>query len=257
MTTSSALSPPAAGLRLRRCPWLTGLARFVAGGLLSYHRLEVSGAERLPRCGAALLLPKHRYYRDILVEGVVLHRATGRYASYVMKVGLSGALEWMGGVKIVRPKDIRQLRDRDERRRRIAWAREKNRQTLDYLAGLYRAGELVVSHPEGRRCPDAMGPLQGEILEHLRLVEQESGLRVPLIPIGLHYERVNAPRSAVHIRVGEALYADAFADLGALQQAVGERIAELSGMADGGRRGAGAPGRGQTDDEPTPSWRPV
>mgnify|MGYP002413660615 FL=1 len=66
--------------------------------MMMYHRVVVEGGHNLPREGAGLLLPKHHAYRDIMVEGVLLHRLTKRYATYVMKRGLWGVLEFFGGI---------------------------------------------------------------------------------------------------------------------------------------------------------------
>lgn len=222
-------NPSPARFALRRRDWAAGAARTLAGWALRYHRLVVSGAEHLPRQGPALILPKHRAYRDILVEGVVLGRSVDRFATYVMKVGLWGLLEWLGGVKVVRPKDIRRLKDHQARRDQLRRARQLNQETLDYLAWLYARGELVLSHPEGTRCPQGMGPLQKEIIDHLAQVEQERGLRVPLIPIGLEYESFSRPLGRIYVRIGAPLYLDQFADCQALMEALGRRICELSG----------------------------
>ena len=216
---------------LRRRDWAARIARALAAGALGYHRLEVSGAEHLPRQGAALILPKHCAYRDILVEGIVLHRHTGRFATYVMKVGLWGVLEALGGVKVVRPKDVRRLKDHQARREEIRRARELNQETLDYLAWLYGQGELVLSHPEGMRFQQGMGPLQKEIIDHLVQVERERGLRVPLIPIGLQYESFARPRARVYVRIGAPMYTDQFADRPALMAALAQCLRELSGRA--------------------------
>jgi 1-acyl-sn-glycerol-3-phosphate acyltransferase len=202
----------------------------VISGVLAYHRIVVEGSEYLPSRGAALLLPKHRAYRDIVIEGLVLYRATRRYATYVMKVGLYGVLELLGGVKIVRPKDVLRLKDRQSRKDRIRWARQQNQCTLDYLAWLYERGEVVISHPEGMRFQDTMGALQKEIVVHLLQVEQERGLRVPLIPIGLEYESFGRPRSRVCVRVDAPLYTDQFVDQQALMDVLARRIRTLSGF---------------------------
>ena len=225
------MSVPSADFSLRRKDGFAHLARLLARGVLLYHRIEVQGGEHLPRRGAGLILPKHRAYRDILIEGVVLYRLTGRYATYVMKVGLWGILELLGGVKIVRPKDLRRLKDREARRAEIQRAREANQRTQDYLAWLYARGELIISHPEGMRCQEGMGTLQKEIIEHLLQVERELELRIPVIPVGLEYESYARPRSRVWFRVGEPLYSDQFADSGALIDAIAERIGSLSGFA--------------------------
>ena len=78
---------------LRRRKWAAYSARTLAAVAFNYHRIVVEGAENIPHQGTALLLPKHRAYRDILLEGVVIYRLTRRYATYVMKAGLYGILE--------------------------------------------------------------------------------------------------------------------------------------------------------------------
>ena len=217
-----------AQFELWRSQRLTSLARVLASMALRYHRFVIEGGENMPESGAALILPKHRAYRDILIEGLVLHNLVRRQATYVMKVGLYGILELFGGVKIVRPKDIRRIEDRAERRRKIEWARNRNQQTLDYLSWLYSRGECVISHPEGTRCADFMGPLQKEVIEHMISVEATSGLRIPVIPLGLEYENIRVPRSAVFVRVGTPLYSDEFADQATMMNELDTRLRALS-----------------------------
>ena len=181
----------------------------------------------MPAAGQALILPKHCSYRDILLEGVLLHRATGRYANYVMKTGLPAFLELPGGVRIVRPKDVRSAGSREERRRLLEEARRRNTETVEYLAWLYRRGELVISHPEGTRHADSMGVLQKEIVEHLVEVEERYGIRVPMIPVGIEYAPTR-PRSTIFFRVGEPLHAAAFDDTAAIMAALATSIEGLS-----------------------------
>ncbi|MDE2742055.1 MAG: 1-acyl-sn-glycerol-3-phosphate acyltransferase [Gemmatimonadota bacterium] len=206
-------------------------ARLLAAGAMRYHRLAVEGGSNLPREGPALILPKHCAYRDILLEGVLLYRFTRRYANYIMKVGLWGFLELMGGVKVVRPKDIRRIADREQRRAEIRRARAANQQMQAYLDGLYQSGELVVSHPEGMRYQDKLGPLQKEVVEHLVQAEERLGMRVPLIPIGLEYDSYARPGAQVYFRVDEPLYADSFANVNELMDHLGNRLRILSGLA--------------------------
>ena len=206
-------------------------ARLLAAGAMRYHRLVVEGGSNLPRQGPALILPKHCAYRDILLEGVLLYRITRRYGNYIMKVGLWGILEWMGGVKVERPKDIRRIADREQRRAEIRRARAANQQMQDYLDGLYQHGELVVSHPEGMRYQDELGPLQKGVVEHLVQAEKRLGMRVPLISIGLEYDSYARLGSRVYFRVDEPLYADSFANINELMDHLSQRLRVLSGLA--------------------------
>ena len=206
-------------------------ARLLAAGAMRYHRLVVEGGSNLPRQGPALILPKHCAYRDILLEGVLLYRITRRYGNYIMKVGLWGILEWMGGVKVERPKDIRRIADREQRRAEIRRARAANQQMQDYLDGLYQHGELVVSHPEGMRYQDELGPLQKGVVEHLVQAEKRLGMRVPLISIGLEYDSYARLGSRVYFRVDEPLYADSFSNINELMDHLSQRLRVLSGLA--------------------------
>jgi 1-acyl-sn-glycerol-3-phosphate acyltransferase len=221
---------PSTLMTLRRRHAIAHRVRGLAAGLLVYHRIEVQGAEHLPRQGPALILPKHRAYRDILVEGVVLYRVAGRYANYVMKVGLWGLLELLGGVKIVRPKDVRRLQDREARKAEIRLARQANQRTVEYLSWLYSQGELIVSHPEGMRYQDTMGPMQKEIVEHLLQVERQRDMRIPIIPVGLEYESYVRPRARIWVRVGAPLDSGQFADSRQLVAAIDQRLRALSGF---------------------------
>lgn len=216
---------------LKRIDVLACGVRLLAAGAIRYHRLAVEGGRNLPREGPALILPKHCAYRDIFFEGVLLYRFTRRYANYVMKVGLWGILELTGGVKVERPKDIRRIADREQRRAEIRQARAANQQMQAYLDGLYQSGEVVISHPEGMRYQDKLGPLQKGVVEHLVQAEERLGIRVPLIPIGLEYDSYARPGARVYFRVDEPLYADSFANINELMDHLSNRLRVLSGLA--------------------------
>jgi hypothetical protein len=100
----------------------------------------------------------------------------------------------------------------------------------DYLSGLYSHGEVVISHPEGMRIQGEMGLLQKEIIEHVVKVEQQLGIRVPLIPIGMEYESYARPKARAYFRVDEPFYADEFADVSGVMDYLDERLRILSGL---------------------------
>ena len=215
---------------LRRIdPWAQ-VVRLCGASLLRYHRVVAEGVENLPQEGAGLLLPKHHAYRDILVEGVSLYKHTSRFATFVMNSGLWGILELSGGVKVTRPKDVRRLNDREQRRAAIQRAREANQEMQAYLSWLYRNGELVISHPEGMRRQDHMGPLQKEIIEHLLQTQEKWGIRVPMIPIGIEYESYAIPGSRAYFRVGEPIWAQALSDLPEIVNKLDGQLRCLSGL---------------------------
>ena len=215
---------------LRRVKLLADIIYSLSNVVIKYHRIVVEGIEHLPSHGPVLLLPKHHAYRDILVEGVTLYQHKKRYPTFVMKTGLWGILEHFGGVKVTRPKDIRRIKSRDARREAINAARAANLDLQNYLSGLYRNGEIVISHPEGMRCSGFLGELQKEIVEHLLNVQKDFGLRIPIIPVGIEYESYSRPLSKVFFRVGKPIYGESVSELSFLMQQVSNDLRSLSGL---------------------------
>ena len=111
-----------------------------------------------------------------------------------------------------------------------ARARAANRDMQQYLSWLYAQGELVVSHPEGMRFQDRMGPMQKEIIEHLLQAQRERDISVPMLPIGIEYESYTRPLSRVFFRVGAPVYADGTARAGDLVEYIGAELRRLSGL---------------------------
>jgi hypothetical protein len=147
-----------------------------------------------------------------------------------MKTGLWGVLEHFGGVKVTRPKDIRRIKGKDARREAINAARTANLDLQNYLSGLYRNDEIVISHPEGMRCSGFLGELQKEIVEHLLSVQKDFGLRVPIIPVGIEYENYSRPLSKVFFRIGKPIYGEGLSELSFLMQQVSNDLSRLSGL---------------------------
>ena len=70
--------------------------------------------------------------------------------------------------------------------------------------------------------------IKAEELQGLISVEAATELRIPLIPMGLEYENIRAPRSRVFVRIGTPMYADEFADQAALMDELESRLRTLS-----------------------------
>ena len=219
---------------LRRKKWIIPLCRPLLEMAFLYHRITVEGADNLPRQGPALLLVKHRASRDAPLVAMVLHRCTQRGANYFMKGKRSpisnAILEAIGGVKVIRPKDVWRIQHRAKRKAYIRQAREANQQAMAYVTWLYSQGEVLVAFPEGMFYADKMGPLQTAVIKHALDVEQENGFQIPLIPIGLEYENLNQPRSHAFLRVGTPLSTASFGKQKQLLGVVKQRLYELSGL---------------------------
>lgn len=165
------------------------------------YRLCYSGAANIPGAGPALVLPKHQSMEDIVLEGIFITKYLGRAANWVMKSGLPRVLERLGGIAIGRPCDIHRIGSREERHRAIEAARADNHAAREYVKWLYTKGEIVVVHPEGTRNPGRIGKVKKEFLEFTRRVQEEYGIRIPAIPIGIEY----TPEGDVFVRAGEPL----------------------------------------------------
>jgi 1-acyl-sn-glycerol-3-phosphate acyltransferase len=219
---------------LRRKDWIVNLSKPMVKLVRLYHRVTIEGAEHLPRQGPALLLVKHRATRDSILLSEILYRHTGRMGNYLMKgkpTGLKNSLlEALGGIKVVRSKDIYKLKSRNEKKARLVWAREYNQRTYDYVAWLYTRSEIVIAYPEGMFFGHRLGPIQSGIIKHTLTVEQAHGLQIPIIPIGIEYQRLHQPRSRVYFRVGPPLVSTSFEDPRKLTAEVKQQLARLSGL---------------------------
>lgn len=159
-------------------------------GMSLYHDVRYEGLENIPERGPALLLPKHTYQRDILVEGMALLRG-GRRGHWVMKGTLPAWMRRLGGIPVLRSQDGGSSSER----------RRMNMEALERVADVYRSGGIVVVHPEGGRYVGELGDLKPQFLKHAAKLGGE-GISVPGIPVGIEYHRPPGPRSPITVRVG-------------------------------------------------------
>lgn len=201
----------------RRSKTVYFLSSLVCRGVLhTYFDVEYMGEDNIPEDGPVLMLPKHQAYRDIVYEGLLLRHWRGRYGYWVMKSGLPDFLGLYGAVKIGRPRDLRKIKDRDERRKAVAEAKEMKSNLRQKLKGFYEAGEVVVVHPEGTRkgAWANMLPVENLAIDFTKEIEQECGMKVPVVPVGIEYSSfwgsrrkfasLWAPRSRVRVRADRA-----------------------------------------------------
>ena len=219
---------------LRRKAWVVNFSKPVVKLVSLYHRVTIAGADNLPRHGPALLLVKHRATRDSILLSEILHQYTGRAGNYLMKGKPSGLenslLEALGGIKVVRPKDIHKLKNRAEKKAQLERAREFNQHSYDYITWLFTQGEIVIAYPEGMFFGNRMGPIQSGVIKHALTVEQEVGLQIPIIPLGIKYESLHRPRSQAYFRIGLPLISTQFSNPRDLVTAVEQQLAQLSGL---------------------------
>jgi len=219
---------------LRRKAWVMNVSKPVVKLVSLYHCVTVAGANNLPRHGPALLLVKHRATRDSILLSAILYRHTGRAGNYLMKGKPSGLrnslLEALGGIKVVRAKDIRKLKSRAEKKAQLIRAREFNRHSYDYITWLFTQDEIVIAYPEGMFFGNRMGPVQSGVIKHTLVVEQDIKIQIPIIPIGIEYQSLRRPRSRAYFRIGSPLISTQFEDPGDLTAEVKQQLAQLSGL---------------------------
>ncbi len=192
------------------------------------HRLTIEGPEHLPREGPALLLAKHRATRDSLLLSWALYSETGRQANYLMKYGAAGLpprlLEALGGIPVIRAKDILRAGAGVARRDCLRKARRMQQQALAYVRWLYAQGELVLIYPEGMFYPRRLGPLNpGGVCQVFELAHQK-GFSVPVLALGISYH----PRTV--IRVGVSHDPLTYAALSTFVSVLRKDLARLSAL---------------------------
>jgi len=180
-----------------------------------YHNIELSGAESIPKKGPALMLSKHQSIQDILLEGKFLQNNCGRQGNWVMKSGLPLFFDYLGGIKVKRSQDVKKYIRKNEikgkeRRQLLEETREYNQNAMDYIGWLYRRGEIVVVHPEGTRSKKGrMESLESglvvPLLNFTKAIQEEYGIKIPVIPVGIEYSSIWRPRSKVYLRAGKPL----------------------------------------------------
>jgi 1-acyl-sn-glycerol-3-phosphate acyltransferase len=216
-----------AKMKLKRSNFVLSISSVAMN--MYYHFTKnrlVLGAENIPQDGPALLLPKHQKMSDITLEGVILHYQCKRPGNWIMRHNLPDYLRLWGGIKVVRPDDIKREQDREKRKELFQVARDYNQAAVEYVAWLYQQNELVVLHPEGTRSPKKMGKVRSDFLRFSREANEKAGINVPAIPIGIHYSKVDKYFCDIVVRIGEPIDIQRTD----LVQVVTSEIKKLSGL---------------------------
>ncbi|MCK5150066.1 1-acyl-sn-glycerol-3-phosphate acyltransferase [Candidatus Pacearchaeota archaeon] len=193
-------------MELKRNDRFYNIARKIAGDLARvYHNIKYSGEENIPKEGPVLFVPKHRFYRDIVLEAILLHKACNRFGNWMMASYLPSIFEYCGAFKVARGKEAMKVKDRKKRLRIVEEGKKINEDAFKYVEFLYKKGEAVIVHPEGTRNKKKMGKISNKIFEFTRNFEKYSGIKIPVVPIGIEYKSQGIPRSKVYLRVGKPL----------------------------------------------------
>jgi len=183
----------------------------------SIYRICVEGRENIPSEGPGILLPKHQYWTDIPIVGLVAWRPVSYVAKQELFVypGVRQFITALGGIPLDRVNPVRTL------------------DSFRHLERILQDREFVVIFPEGTYYPHSMGRGKHRLIERILRFQEKKGWQeaqaIPFIPMGIRYLEEKA-RTEVRVKIGRPLFADRKADAQEFTQAIVGEIARLSGL---------------------------
>ena len=213
---------------------LYALLRSVAGIALRwfYRRIDVVGLERLPRNAPLLLVCNHP---NALVDAMLVAWAVPRRvvltakATLFTRPTLATLLDWVGVVPLVRKSDI------ENGVMPSARDPQRNARAFGALRAVLRRGGAVVIFPEGiSHDHPSLAPLKtGAARVALEARDEAHVDDLHIVPIGLTFERKEAPRTRVLVQIGEPIAldhwrADGEAAVGRLTEEIDSRLRRVT-----------------------------
>lgn len=188
---------------------LYALLRGIAGVALRwfYRHIDVVGLERLPRNAPLLLVCNHP---NALVDAMLVAWAVPRRVVLTAKAtlfrhrALAALLDWVGVVPLVRRGDI------DNALMQGAQDPQRNARAFGALRAVLRRRGAVVIFPEGiSHDHPSLAPLKtGAARVALEARDEAQVGNLHIVPIGLTFERKEAPRTRVLVQIGEPIALD-------------------------------------------------
>lgn len=182
------------------------LLRSVAGIALRwfYSRIDVEGLERIPAKAPVLLAVNHpNALVDALVVAWVLPRriVLTAKATLFSNPAFAAFFRAAGVVPLIRRQDLAPLQSSKDAQR--------NEQAFGALNGALARGRAVLIFPEGITGDHpSLAPLRTGAAR-IALEARDSGVTgLSILPVGLTFERKDAPRTRVFVLVGEAIDVD-------------------------------------------------
>lgn len=182
------------------------LMRAIAGIALRwfYRSIDVAGVERIPRDRPLLLVVNHpnALVDAMIVSWVVPRRVLITAKATIFQHPIANAFfRWVGVVPLRRASDEPAATGLDAGR---------NRATFRAVQTALNRGGTVLIFPEGRSTDaPSLGPLKTGAAR-MALSARDSGEApgLTIVPIGLTFERKEAPRTRVFAQVGEPIAVD-------------------------------------------------
>jgi 1-acyl-sn-glycerol-3-phosphate acyltransferase len=213
---------------------------------LAVRRIElrVEGLEHLPATGPAMLAARHFHH---FYDGSALIAVVPRPLRILVTLdwlenaiglrlmrGACQMVHWpivvRSNSQVLRGGTTRDLAAAAARRQLLAATRES--------VGLLRGGQLLLTFPEGypnidpgftpKADADAFLPFESGFLRIVALAEQDGITRVPIVPVGLEYQR--SERWIVTMRFGQPVTRSPDVDSRTQVAAIEEQVQRLSGL---------------------------
>ncbi|HEX7939141.1 MAG TPA: lysophospholipid acyltransferase family protein, partial [Gemmatimonadaceae bacterium] len=171
-----------------------------------YSRIDVEGIEQLPATGPALLGVNHP---NALVDSMVVAHIYNRRLTFTGRATLfsnpvrAWFLRSLGVVPLIRQKDIAELGASTDVNRNVG--------SFDALIAALRNGGASMIHPEGITHDEpSLTPLRTGAAR-IALQARDAGVRgLKLVPVGLTFERKDAPRTRVFVQIGDPIDVDSW-----------------------------------------------
>lgn len=169
-----------------------------------FRRIEVQGAEHIPKDGAVLLACNHP---SSFLEGCLVSCFQDRELHYlvrgdVFEIGwLKPLLRWTNQIPIYRFRDGFS-------------SMKKNKQTFQTTYQVLADGAAVIIYPEGStKLIKQLRPLQRGLAKlSMGTLEHHQNLPLKIVPVGVNYNDALSFRSSVTISIGPSFQADAYYD---------------------------------------------
>jgi 1-acyl-sn-glycerol-3-phosphate acyltransferase len=200
---------------MKRNPIVYSLTRKVARLVFPFfYKIETEIQGILPDQGPVIILPKHQYWTDIPLVGLVFDAPL----YFVAKKELFQLplvrhyVSLGGGIPVDRKKSIRTL------------------DSFKKLIALLKSDERIVIFPEGTYFRNIVGTGKNRLLRMILKYQEELERKIPFIPVGIRYRERKGWKKRVEICVGSPLFAEGESEAVSLTERIMEEISRLSGL---------------------------
>jgi len=180
----------------------------------SYFDISYNKTERLSQFKKTgfVLLPKHQRNLDIFLESMLLRKSIGRSANYIMRSSLPEWLEYLGGIPIIRKRDLVKKdylnsdnKARERKRKEIEKAKKIRDKVYDTISNLLARDEIVIIHPEKTFHYKKDGLLDRPTLKRLTELQKKLTNYIPFVPLSIEYKQKRKFRSKINLTVGKPI----------------------------------------------------